>query len=100
MSLNPDLRLSLLELVHSLEELLTRPLRDQGFKPDLGRLALIANLALGQARHALSLDDGSHAALELDTPLWCPPEMLGQKIRARQLARNARDSYASRRPRA
>ena len=99
MSLNPDLRLSLLELVLTLEELLTRPLREQQFKPDLGRIAAVAQLTLGQARQLLALDDESHAAFDYETPLWCPPETLGERMRARQLSRQSRSPHSPRRPR-
>lgn len=99
MSLNPDLRLSLLELVHTLEELLTRPLREQHYKPDLGRVAAVAQLTLGQARHILSLDDESQSAFDHVTPLWCPPEMLGERLRERQRSRQATPPYSPRRPR-
>jgi hypothetical protein len=100
MSLNPDLRLSLLELVHTLEDLLTRPLREQQYKPDLGRVAAVAQLTLGQARHALALDDASHASFEHATPMWCPPEILGHRIRARHLSRQEPEPLSPRRPRA
>jgi hypothetical protein len=99
MSLDPDLRSSLIELVLTLEELLTRPLREQHYQPDLGKVAAICHLALGQTRRALALDDEAQA-LEHSTPQWCPPEVLGERLRMRQRARLERAPFSPRRPRA
>jgi hypothetical protein len=85
MSLDPDLRSSLIELVLTLEELLTRPLREQHYQPDLGKVAAICHLA---------------QALEHSTPQWCPPEVLGERLRMRQRARLERAPFSPRRPRA
>ena len=98
MSLTPDVRSTLIELVLTLEELLTRPLREQQYQPDLGRVASVCHLALGQARRAIALDDELQA-LEHSTPQWFPPDGLGERLRMRQVSRDAHSAYKPRRPR-
>lgn len=99
MSLTPDVRSSLIDLILTLEELLTRPLREQQYQPDLGRVVVVCHVALGQARQAIALDDEAQS-LDHDAPQWCPPELLGERLRMRQQARIERSPFSPRRPRA
>jgi len=99
MPLTPDLRSTLIDLLLSLEELLTRPLREQEYKPDLSRIVHVAQLTMGQVRHALALDEETQDSLDHTPPMWCPPELLGARIRARQESRAAASSYSRRKPR-